>query len=157
MVHRSRQTNPCVFECVTVIQHDDRICCSIAVFIKPDWRDEWYIENERKILWQETGLSLCLSVLTHTPQYCTSILLPLIETMADGVQQIGRQNGADPKLAFSLTDKNINFQHELKPLIGGKHVLLGWWRLWKDSQRFMSTWSLSEVPHVIFACLCSEN
>jgi len=62
---------------------------------------------------------------SHTPQHCTSILLSVIETMADGVQQIGRQNSADPKLAFSLSDKNINFQLGLKPLIEGKHVLLG--------------------------------
>lgn len=56
--------------------------------------------------------------------HSAAIPLPLIETTADGLQQIGRQNSADLKLAFSLSDKNINFQLGLKSLIRGESVPL---------------------------------
>lgn len=130
-----------------MIQHDDRICCSVAVFIKPDWRGGWYqtggIENERERVCDWTGngsLSLSLSdLLTHTHTHNTT--LQLHPTFSDWNH--GRWGAANWKAErcwseaclFSLSDKNINFQLGLKSLIGGKRVLLRWWRLWKDSQK----------------------
>lgn len=118
--------------------------------------DGWYREWERASLWldrKRVSLSLSLWLAhTHTPQHCNSILLSLIETMADGVQQIGRQNGADPKLAFSLSPIKILIFSLGSSRWSGASVFCwddeGFGKTAKRSMSTWSHWSSSQNPYL---------